>query len=98
MNRRTAARARENGLVHEVLQPAGWPLPSGYVNGVAAKGRMIFTGGLIAIMPQNPLPTEADLSLNLPILVFTLAATTMMAIAARPMTDAATDRNALDGA
>jgi enamine deaminase RidA (YjgF/YER057c/UK114 family) len=40
-------RQRANGLVHEVLQPDGWPLPSGYVNGVAARGRMIFTGGLI---------------------------------------------------
>jgi len=33
--------------------------------------------GLIAIMPQNTLPTEADLRLNLPILAFTLAATTL---------------------
>ncbi|MGC2162319.1 MAG: ABC transporter permease [Silvibacterium sp.] len=33
--------------------------------------------GLIAVMPQGTLPTEADLSLNLPILLFTLAATTL---------------------
>ncbi len=33
--------------------------------------------GLIAVMPQNTLPTEADLSLNIPILLFTLAATTL---------------------
>jgi putative ABC transport system permease protein len=33
--------------------------------------------GLIAIMPQNTLPSEADLTLNLPILAFTLAATTL---------------------
>jgi putative ABC transport system permease protein len=32
---------------------------------------------LIAIMPEGTLPTEADLHLNLPILVFTLAATTL---------------------
>lgn len=32
---------------------------------------------LIAIMPQDTLPTEADLHLNLPILAFTLAATTL---------------------
>lgn len=39
--------AKKNGIVHEVLQPAGWPEPRGYVNGVTAHGRMIFTGGLI---------------------------------------------------
>jgi putative ABC transport system permease protein len=32
---------------------------------------------LVAIMPRNTLPTEADLHLNLPILLFTLAATTL---------------------
>jgi putative ABC transport system permease protein len=32
---------------------------------------------LVAIMPRNTLPTEADLQLNLPILLFTLAATTL---------------------
>jgi enamine deaminase RidA (YjgF/YER057c/UK114 family) len=34
-------------LVHQVLQPAGWPEPRGYANGVSASGRMVFTGGLI---------------------------------------------------
>jgi enamine deaminase RidA (YjgF/YER057c/UK114 family) len=38
---------RQNGIVHAILQPAGWPAPSGYVNGVAASGRMVFTGGLV---------------------------------------------------
>ena len=33
--------------------------------------------GLIAVMPPNTLPSEADLSLNLPILLFTLAATSL---------------------
>jgi enamine deaminase RidA (YjgF/YER057c/UK114 family) len=41
------ARPRRNGLVHRILQPDGWPDPRGYVNGVAAKGRMVFTGGLV---------------------------------------------------
>jgi enamine deaminase RidA (YjgF/YER057c/UK114 family) len=40
-------RERRNGLVHQILQPEGWPEPRGYVNGVAAKGRMVFTGGLV---------------------------------------------------
>jgi enamine deaminase RidA (YjgF/YER057c/UK114 family) len=31
----------------ETLQPAEWPRPSGYANGVAARGRMIFISGQI---------------------------------------------------
>jgi enamine deaminase RidA (YjgF/YER057c/UK114 family) len=31
----------------KVLQPAGWPRPKGYSNGVSASGRMIFTAGII---------------------------------------------------
>jgi enamine deaminase RidA (YjgF/YER057c/UK114 family) len=52
------ARPRENGLVHQILQPEGWPEPRGYVNGVAAKGRTVFTGGLVGwdtdgVFPQG---------------------------------------------
>lgn len=32
---------------HEVLQPAGWPRPRGYANGIAASGRCVFTAGVI---------------------------------------------------
>jgi enamine deaminase RidA (YjgF/YER057c/UK114 family) len=31
----------------KVLQPTGWPRPKGYSNGISAKGRMIFTGGVV---------------------------------------------------
>jgi enamine deaminase RidA (YjgF/YER057c/UK114 family) len=31
----------------KLLQPAGWPRPKGYSNGVSAKGRMIFTAGVV---------------------------------------------------
>lgn len=31
-----------------ILQPAGWPRPSGYANGVSAYGRTIFTAGIVA--------------------------------------------------
>ena len=31
----------------KVLQPAGWPRPKGYSNGVSARGRMIFTAGIV---------------------------------------------------
>lgn len=32
---------------HELLHPAGWKPAIGYANGVAASGRMVFTGGII---------------------------------------------------
>lgn len=31
----------------QVLQPAGWPRPRGYANGVAATGRLVFVSGMI---------------------------------------------------
>ena len=34
-------------MSHKVLQPAGWPRPKGYSNGISAKGRTIFTGGIV---------------------------------------------------
>lgn len=30
-----------------VIQPAGWPRPSGYSNGFVAEGRIVFVGGQI---------------------------------------------------
>jgi enamine deaminase RidA (YjgF/YER057c/UK114 family) len=30
-----------------ILQPPGWPRPKGYSNGISAKGRMIFTAGVV---------------------------------------------------
>ena len=40
------------GLVAEdelprALQPQGWPRPSGYANGMTAKGRVVVTGGVV---------------------------------------------------
>ena len=29
------------------LQPPGWPRPKGYANGMAARGRVIFTAGVV---------------------------------------------------
>ena len=31
----------------EILQPANWPRPKGYANGVAATGRMVFVSGMV---------------------------------------------------
>lgn len=33
--------------MHQILQPGGWAKPVGYSNGVAARGRLVFTGGQI---------------------------------------------------
>lgn len=32
---------------HEILHPSHWKPAIGYANGVAARGRMVFTGGII---------------------------------------------------
>jgi enamine deaminase RidA (YjgF/YER057c/UK114 family) len=31
----------------KVLQPPAWPRPKGYSNGISARGRTVFTGGMI---------------------------------------------------
>ncbi len=31
----------------KILQPPNWPRPKGYSNGISARGRMIFTGGIV---------------------------------------------------
>src|SRR6187402_1657303 len=34
-------------VVNTVLNPAGWPQPKGYANGIKARGEMVFTGGMV---------------------------------------------------
>ena len=34
-------------MTHDILHPSHWKAARGYANGVAATGRMIFTGGII---------------------------------------------------
>jgi len=33
--------------MNQVLQPQGWSKPNGYANGIAARGRMVFTSGQV---------------------------------------------------
>jgi enamine deaminase RidA (YjgF/YER057c/UK114 family) len=40
----------------EVLQPAGWPRPKGYANGVVARGRQVFLAGQIGWDEQGRFP------------------------------------------
>jgi enamine deaminase RidA (YjgF/YER057c/UK114 family) len=34
-------------MTHRVLLPEGWPRPKGYAHGIMARGRTIFTGGVV---------------------------------------------------
>jgi enamine deaminase RidA (YjgF/YER057c/UK114 family) len=43
---------------HEVLHPANWTPARGYANGIAAEGRMVFTGGLIGWTPDQRFETD----------------------------------------
>ena len=40
-------RTRPKGPANTVLQPAGWPRPKGFANGIRARGEMVFVGGMI---------------------------------------------------
>ncbi len=42
----------------QILQPAGWPAPKGYANGMAADGRIVVTGGVIGWDNQGHLSTD----------------------------------------
>jgi enamine deaminase RidA (YjgF/YER057c/UK114 family) len=39
--------------VNEILLPEGWAKPSGYANGIAARGRLIFVAGQIGWNPAT---------------------------------------------
>jgi len=34
-------------MTHDILHPSGWKPARGYANGIAARGRMVLTGGLV---------------------------------------------------
>jgi enamine deaminase RidA (YjgF/YER057c/UK114 family) len=42
---------------HKVLQPAGWPRPQGYANGIKARGEFVFVGGMVGWDAQQRFPT-----------------------------------------
>ena len=43
---------------HEILQPAGWPAPSGFANGIIASGRSVWIAGQIGRDGTNPFPPD----------------------------------------
>ena len=34
-------------IVHQTLLPPGWERPKGFANGIAARGRLVFTAGIV---------------------------------------------------
>ncbi len=53
-----------------VLQPPGWPQPKGYANGVAARGWLVVTGGVVGwdeagVFPDGFLPQVRQALLNI---------------------------------
>jgi enamine deaminase RidA (YjgF/YER057c/UK114 family) len=40
----------------EILQPAHWPRPKGYANGVSDKGRIVFVSGMIGWNAEGKFP------------------------------------------
>ncbi|MEH6434836.1 RidA family protein [Massilia sp. DD77] len=42
----------------ETLQPAGWPRPKGYANGIAASGRQVFVSGMIGWDAEGRFQTD----------------------------------------
>jgi enamine deaminase RidA (YjgF/YER057c/UK114 family) len=45
-------------MSHEILHPKHWKAARGYANGVAARGRMIFTGGIIGWNAEQEFETD----------------------------------------
>lgn len=45
-------------MTHQMLHPKGWKATPGYSNGVAATGRMIFTGGMIGWNAQQEFESD----------------------------------------
>ncbi len=72
---RSALGAKSATIFTQLLTESLLLAAAGGALGVACGYAMI--QGLVAVMPPNTLPSEADLSLNFPILFFTLAATTL---------------------
>jgi enamine deaminase RidA (YjgF/YER057c/UK114 family) len=42
----------------QILQPAGWPQPKGYANGIAASGRQVFVGGTVGWNEQGKFTSD----------------------------------------
>ncbi len=48
----------------QLLQPAGWPPPQGYANGIAGRGRLLFIAGQVGWNPVTCLFETDDLAVQ----------------------------------
>ena len=55
------------------LLPPGWPRPKGYANGIEARGRMIFTAGVVGWDEQEHFVSEGLVGQFRQVLINTLA-------------------------
>lgn len=51
-----AVAEADSSVGTRILQPPGWPTPSGYANGMAAEGRLVVTGGVVGWDEQGRFP------------------------------------------
>jgi putative ABC transport system permease protein len=72
---RTAVGATRRGVFAQFVTESLVLAAAGGALGVALGSALL--RGLVAVMPKNTLPSEADVRLNLPVLLVTLAATTI---------------------
>jgi enamine deaminase RidA (YjgF/YER057c/UK114 family) len=42
----------------KILQPAGWPPPRGYANGISTRGRQIFVAGMVGWDAHGRFPAD----------------------------------------
>jgi putative ABC transport system permease protein len=77
---RSALGARRSTIFAQLLTESVLLALAGGALGVAVAFGLL--QGLIAVMPRNTLPDEAVLRLNIPVLLFTLAATTLAGLLA----------------
>lgn len=45
-------------MIHDVLHPSHWKATPGYANGISARGRMLFLGGLIGWNAEQEFETD----------------------------------------
>lgn len=43
-------------MSHRILQPADWPRPKGYSNGIEARGKLVFVAGMIGWDERGQFP------------------------------------------
>jgi enamine deaminase RidA (YjgF/YER057c/UK114 family) len=48
-------------MIHDILHPSSWKATPGYSNGISARGRMLFLGGMIGWNAEQEFETDSFL-------------------------------------